>query len=89
MSRGQLAGTRERAAELWNRRAASIAERAEVERLTDELEKCAEDAERWRYTLAHGFPVRGQNGEWYVVDARDFKGFPTPTKAIDAARSKP
>ena len=37
MSRGQLAGTRERAAELWNRRAASIAERAEVERLTAEV----------------------------------------------------
>lgn len=40
MSRGQLAGTHEHAAELWNRRAASIAERAEVARLTAELESC-------------------------------------------------
>ena len=62
---------------------------AEIARLSAELAKCRVDAERWRYTLAHGFPVRGQNGDWYGVDARDFKGFPTPTAAIDAARSKP
>ena len=75
--------------EIQTLHALNDAQAADIARLTAELEKCREDAERWRYTLAHGFPVIGQNGDWYVVGARDFKGFPTPTTAIDAARSKP
>ncbi len=62
---------------------------AEIVRLTAEVEGLRKDAERWRFAVAHNFPVRGQNGEWYVVGAADFCGYATQNEAIDAARSKP
>ncbi len=64
-------------------------DKAQIVSLTAENMELRKDAERWCYGVAHTFPVRGQNGKWYVVGARDFRGYATPNEAIDAARGKP
>lgn len=62
---------------------------AEIARLTAEVHRLRENAERWSYCVTHCFPVVGQDGKWYVDSKRDFHGYATATETIDAARSKP